>query len=61
MMLTDDGGRSWRHLRTEPAIRYGWLYRASGRGAEGFVAVGQAGWIYASDSQAATARLARMR
>jgi hypothetical protein len=61
MLLTSDGGQSWREVRTEPSIRYGWLYRASRRGGEGFVAVGHGGWVYLSDAGATNSRLARIR
>ncbi|MBI5445733.1 MAG: hypothetical protein HY900_31515 [Deltaproteobacteria bacterium] len=49
LLLTRDGGETWRSAAVEPTIRYGWLYRVARRGTRGFVAVGQAGRIYQAD------------
>jgi photosystem II stability/assembly factor-like uncharacterized protein len=50
LLRTSDGGATWQAVAVEPAIKYGWLYRVAKRGTEGFVAVGQAGWIYGADA-----------
>ncbi|MBI5445970.1 MAG: hypothetical protein HY900_32745 [Deltaproteobacteria bacterium] len=59
LLLTSDGGATWRPVQAEPSIRYGWLYRLARRADQGFVAVGQGGWIYVSDAKATSSRLAR--
>lgn len=52
LLRTADGGETWKEVKVEPSIRYGWLYRIGKRGKDGFVAVGQAGWIYGADAGA---------
>lgn len=52
LLRTADGGATWQGVAVEPSIKYGWLYRIGKRGKEGFVAVGQAGWIYQADAKA---------
>ena len=52
LLRTTDGGATWREVKVEPSIRYGWLYRIGRRGKEGFVTVGQMGWIYTADTGA---------
>ena len=52
LLRTADGGATWKEVKVEPSIRYGWLYRIGKRGKDGFVAVGQAGWIYGADAGA---------
>ncbi|MBI5014813.1 MAG: hypothetical protein HZB55_04900 [Deltaproteobacteria bacterium] len=58
LLRTVDGGATWQDVSVEPTIKYGWLYRVRSRGKEGYVAVGQAGWIYRADAQARTWQLA---
>jgi photosystem II stability/assembly factor-like uncharacterized protein len=52
LLRTADGGATWKEVKVEPSIRYGWIYRIGKRGKDGFVAVGQAGWIYGADAGA---------
>lgn len=52
LLRTTDGGAIWQEVKVDPSIRYGWLYRIGKRGKEGFVTVGQAGWIYGADTRA---------
>lgn len=61
LLRTTDGGATWRDVKVEPSIRYGWLYRIGTRGKEGFVAVGFAGWIYGADAGAGEWRRAETR
>ena len=52
LLRSTDSGASWQSVATDPSIKYGWLYRVAKRGKDGFVAVGQAGWIFRSDAKA---------
>lgn len=61
LLRTTDGGATWQEVKVEPSIRYGWLYRIGKRGKEGFVAVGEAGWIYGADTGAGEWRRAETR
>lgn len=61
LLRTTDGGATWRAVAVEPSIRYGWLYRIGRKGKEGFVAVGQSGWIYRSDDNAGEWKRAGIR
>lgn len=61
LLRTTDGGATWQKVKVEPSIRYGWLYRIGKRGKEGFMAVGQAGWIYGADTSAGEWRRAETR
>ena len=61
LLRTTDGGATWKEVKIEPSIRYGWLYRIGKRGKEGFVAVGEAGWIYGADTSAGEWRRADTR
>jgi photosystem II stability/assembly factor-like uncharacterized protein len=61
LLRTADGGATWKDVKVDPPIRYGWLYRIGKRGKEGFVAVGQAGWIYGADTGAGEWRRAGTR
>jgi photosystem II stability/assembly factor-like uncharacterized protein len=49
-----DGGKTFETAKVEPRITYGWIYRISPRGKEGFVAVGKGGWIYLGDKAGAS-------
>ncbi len=51
LLASTDGGARWQAPRVTPSIQYGWLYRVGRRATEGFVAVGQAGWIYRADGK----------
>ena len=58
LLRTMDGGDNWESMAADPSISYGWLYRVGRRGKDGFVAVGQAGWIYRADAKAGSWKLA---
>ena len=58
LLLSNDGGDTWSPVQAEPTIQYGWFYRVGKRGKEGYIAVGQAGWIYRADAGAKNWKLA---
>jgi len=58
LLTSSDEGRTLRNVKIEPQITYGWIYAITPRGGSGFVAVGKGGWIYLSDKEGTTWRLA---
>jgi len=58
LLISSDGGASFRTPAMEPPVTYGYIYGITPRGKEGFVAVGKEGSIYRADAKATTWRLA---
>jgi photosystem II stability/assembly factor-like uncharacterized protein len=50
LLSSSDEGASFKVAKAEPPITYGWFYRVTSRGGDGFAAVGRAGWVYLSDN-----------
>lgn len=51
LLCSFNGGHNFHASRTEPSIKYGWIYGIGPKGGSGFVAVGSGGWIYITDSK----------
>jgi photosystem II stability/assembly factor-like uncharacterized protein len=51
LMTSSDSGESFKAVKAEPPVTYGWISYIAPRGEKGFVAVGRQGWIYLSDPE----------
>ena len=51
IFISSDNGVTWKQVKGEPSVAYGWLYRVARR-SSGFTAVGWQGAIYQSDAKA---------
>jgi hypothetical protein len=58
LLVSSDGGTSFRVPTVEPPVTYGYVYGITPRGNKGFVAVGKEGWIYRGDEKATAWRMA---
>lgn len=57
LLASFDGGDTFKEVKTNPPVTYGWLYNVNPRGKAGMAAVGKNGWIYLSDPKGETWRL----
>lgn len=49
LLMSSDGGMTFKSAKVEPPITYGWIYKIVPKGSAGFVGVGKEGWIYLAD------------
>ncbi len=57
LLASFDGGNTFKEVKTDPPVTYGWLYNVSPRGKAGMAVVGKIGWIYLSDPKGEAWRL----
>lgn len=58
LLVSVDGGNSFRAAATEPPITYGWLFGFASRGNKGYAAVGKSQWVYLSGKDPGSWRMA---
>jgi photosystem II stability/assembly factor-like uncharacterized protein len=58
ILASADGGNTFNFANTTPDISYGWFYGVARKENAGFVSVGKEGWIYLTDNNALSWRLA---
>lgn len=62
LLVSTDEGKTFRRVKMEPRVTYGWIYGIRPRGTSGFIAVGKGGWIYLSEKKEADSfRLAKKK
>ena len=53
LLMTCGKDARFEPVKTQPTIKYGWLYSLAPKGEEGIVAVGRKGWVYQADRKEA--------
>jgi photosystem II stability/assembly factor-like uncharacterized protein len=61
LIKSSDWGKTFQHIKIEPRITFGWIYEIAPKNEEGFLAVGKGGWIYLSNKDGTSWRLAEGR